>query len=300
MQCDPRRDRRVERLHLARLMEFHEARAGFPHGAGHALLFTADDDDHRARDLDFVKFRLRVRCQTENLDSCIDGAVERAVQRAHSTEGRVFDRSRACAKCHGRERSGTRLAPEHGRPCDSDRTSDGRPEVVRIDHPIERYRQEPGIEQDLLPRSQVQRWREGQDALMLSSLGEAIEVSSLDRLHFDTLVTGESLDRGHSRGIALLNDDPVRLRAPDANHLAHGLVSKNEPLPSRVEAIGVSLLARLGPELCSSRLQEQASSIAARRVAAALFGSWLSRMGRPTTSTSAPARMASPGVPTRF
>lgn len=88
--------------------------------------------------------------------------------------------------------------------------------------------------------------------------------------------------------------------APDSNDFPYGLMTEDETPTRRIETVRVAILSRLGSELGAARLQEVASRIAERRLSAAAVGFSLSRMGRPTTRMSAPERIASPGVPTRF
>ena len=142
------------------------------------------------------------------------------------------------------------------------------------------------LEHDL-ERDQRQVGRVRDRALMPRASCHAIELEAIDARHRRAAALCEARDRIDLRAALPHEVDLLELVAVDTDRLANRLESRDQP-----HALALAF------HHCLPACATPAIALAIARAAAS--GSSASRMGRPTTTQSAPSAIACSGVATRF
>src|ERR1700722_7274972 len=174
------------------------------------------------------------------------------------------------------------LRPQHrGRP-HRDRRAQHGTEVLRILYLVESDEERLRVHGQRVERLEAQAWGEGQRALMANAARESVELRARGPLDTRAVIVCEASQGLELRRLfasARFDEDSLESLSVGTDGLAHGLNARDETT-------------------AQPAFPAAATSSAMRRAAAS--GSAASRMGRPTTTHVAPARMASPAVIVRF
>ena len=144
------------------------------------------------------------------------------------------------------------------------------------------------LSSDDLERDEREIGRVGDRALMPRASCHAIELEAIDARDRRAATLGEASDGVDLRAAVPHEVDLLELVAVDADRLANGLESRDQP-----HALALPLRA-------AACLPARTPAMALAIARAAASGSSASRIGRPTTTQSAPSAIACSGVATRF
>lgn len=200
--------------------------------ASHAFADTGVFGSHHhgagPREIELRKLLLGVGIEHDRGHPSIPERLYRFPKARNLDQGGVFDRPRGRPEGGGGERGRMVLTEHHRRRAERNRTTDDGAEVLGVGDAVEKHQGTRG-RIDVVELMQLERWRDGEHALMAGALALAVERRAGEASHrLDALVSCEA-GYGFPTGLVpLLDPDLLDGRLVNADRFSNRLHAEHE------------------------------------------------------------------------